>query len=34
QHFPDSPNHENFPRVVLKPGEIYTQTTVYQFQTD
>ena len=34
QHFPDSPNHENFPRVVLKPGGIYTQTTVYQFLAD
>lgn len=34
QHFPDSPNHKNFPSVVLKPGEIYKQTTVYQFQAD
>jgi len=31
QHFPDSPNHANFPSVVLKKGEFYTQTTVYSF---
>jgi aldose 1-epimerase len=32
QHFPDSPNQPNFPTVVLKPGEIYSQTTVYTFK--
>jgi len=31
QHYPDSPNHDNFPSTVLKPGEIYTSTTVYKF---
>lgn len=31
QHFPDSPNHSNFPSTVLRPGENYTQTTIYQF---
>jgi aldose 1-epimerase len=31
QHFPDSPNHENFPSAVLRPGQTYTQTTVYKF---
>lgn len=31
QHFPDSPNHPYFPSVVLKPGEQYTQKTVYKF---
>jgi aldose 1-epimerase len=31
QHFPDSPNRPNFPSVVLRPGEVYTQTTVYRF---
>ncbi len=31
QHFPDSPNHPEFPNVILKPGENYTQTTVYKF---
>jgi len=31
QHFPDSPNHENFPSTVLRPGEKYTQLTLYEF---
>ena len=31
QHFPDSPNRPYFPSVVLKPGEQYTQKTVYKF---
>ncbi len=31
QHFPDSPNHPEFPTTELKPGETYHQTTVYQF---
>lgn len=31
QHFPDSPNHPYFPSVVLKPGETYTQKTIYKF---
>lgn len=31
QHFPDSPNHSNFPSTVLKPGQRYSQTTVYAF---
>ncbi len=30
QHFPDSPNHLNFPTTLLKPGETYTQTTIYK----
>ncbi|HJQ91622.1 MAG TPA: aldose epimerase family protein [Acidimicrobiia bacterium] len=34
QHFPDSPNHENFPSTVLSPGEVYETTTVYAFTTD
>jgi len=33
QHFPDSPNRENFPTTVLRPGEKYTSTTVYRFST-
>ena len=33
QHFPDSPNKPNFPSVILKPGDTYTQTTVYKFKT-
>ncbi len=31
EHYPDSPNHPAFPSVELKPGETYTQTTVYKF---
>ena len=31
QHFPDSPNHANFPSTRLNPGEIYTQTCIYKF---
>jgi aldose 1-epimerase len=34
QHFPDSPNHPNFPPVILKPGSRYRTTTVYGFSTD
>jgi aldose 1-epimerase len=33
QHFPDSPNHPNFPNTILKPGETYKSTTVYKFST-
>ena len=31
QHFPDSPNHANFPSTVLRPGQKYTSTTVLDF---
>lgn len=31
QHFPDSPNQPDFPSVILHPGEVYRQTTIYQF---
>ncbi len=34
QHFPDSPNHPNFPSTVLRPGQTYRTTTVYRFSTD
>jgi len=33
QHFPDSPNHPNFPSVVLKPGQTYKNTIIYKFST-
>lgn len=33
QHFPDSPNHPNFPSTVLKPGETFDSTTVLTFST-
>jgi len=31
QHFPDSPNHPNFPSTVLKPGQLYHTVTIYKF---
>ena len=31
QHYPDSPNHKSFPSVVLRPRQLYTQTTIYKF---
>lgn len=31
QHFPDSPNRPEFPPTVLRPGEVYRQTTEYVF---
>lgn len=31
QHFPDSPNHPNFPTTTLRPGETYRSSTVYKF---
>jgi aldose 1-epimerase len=31
QHFPDSPNHPDFPTTILKPGEKFHQTTVFKF---
>jgi aldose 1-epimerase len=31
QHYPDSPNHANFPSTVLKPGETYSTSTVMHF---
>lgn len=32
QHFPDSPNHENFPTTVLKARETFNSITVYRFE--
>jgi aldose 1-epimerase len=31
QHFPDGPNQPGFPNTILKPGEKYTHTSLYQF---
>ncbi|MBN8820992.1 MULTISPECIES: aldose epimerase family protein [unclassified Spirosoma] len=33
EHYPDSPNHPAFPTTVLRPGETYKTTTIYQFST-
>lgn len=30
QHFPDSPNQENFPNTILKQGEEFKSTTIYK----
>jgi aldose 1-epimerase len=30
QHFPDSPNHPNFPSTILQSGETYASVTVYR----
>jgi aldose 1-epimerase len=30
QHYPDSPNQPAFPSSVLRPGEVYHETTVYR----
>ena len=34
QHYPDSPNHPEFPSTVLRPGRAYQSTTVYRFSVD
>jgi aldose 1-epimerase len=34
QHFPDSINQPNFPSAVLRPGEKYTHTCVYQITNE
>jgi len=31
QHFPDSPNHPEFPSVVLRPGQTWRTTTEFRF---
>jgi aldose 1-epimerase len=31
QHFPDSPNQPTFPSTVLRPGEVFSSSTVFQF---
>jgi aldose 1-epimerase len=33
QHFPDSPNHANFPSTVLRPNQTYRTRTIYGFST-
>jgi len=31
QHFPDSPNHPEFPSTELRPGEVFKSSTVHRF---
>lgn len=34
QHFPDAPNHANFPSTVLRSGETYRHVSRYRFSCD
>ncbi|CAM4216551.1 Aldose 1-epimerase precursor [Mycobacterium basiliense] len=34
QHYPDSPNHPNFPSTMLNPDQTYDSTTVFAFGTE
>lgn len=34
QHYPDSPNHPDFPSVVLNPGEQYLSECIYKFTVE
>ncbi len=33
QHFPNSPNQPNFPSTVLRPGQVFSSSTVFQLGT-
>ena len=33
QHFPDSPNHANFPNTILRTAEIFSESTIYRFSS-
>jgi aldose 1-epimerase len=33
QHFPDSPNHPNFPSTILLPGRVLKSLTIHKFYT-
>jgi aldose 1-epimerase len=33
QHYPDSPNHPDFPPVVLRPGQTYHHVMIHKFST-
>ena len=33
QHFPDSPNHPDFPTTTLEPGKEFHSVTIYKFST-
>ncbi|MBR6002906.1 MAG: galactose mutarotase [Bacteroidales bacterium] len=33
QYFPDSPNHPEYPSILLNPGETYTHECIYRFST-
>lgn len=33
QNFPDAPHHSAFPSAILRPGEIYRNRTIWEFET-
>lgn len=33
QHYPDSPHNPDYPSTLLRPGETYTQTSIYKFSS-
>jgi len=34
QHYPDSPNHADFPNTILRPGETFREKTVHKFYAE
>jgi len=34
QHFPDSPNHPDFPSTILRPGQVYRSRTICKFSVE
>jgi aldose 1-epimerase len=34
QHFPDAPNQENFPSIILNPGDEYHTVSLYRFSVE
>ena len=34
QHYPDSPNNQDFPNVYLSPLETYKSLSIYKFSVD
>ncbi len=34
QAFPDSPNQSSFPDTILRPGEVYRTTTIFEFELE
>ena len=34
QHYPDSPNHPDFPTTTLQPGDVYQHTCIYKFSAE
>ncbi len=34
QHYPDSPNHPDFPTTILRPGQKYHSRTIYKLSTE